>query len=112
MRTPPGRRDLAGGVRMLMTGSGRRLTRLGQQPAGLVLDLDGDLGKRVGVLAVVVGAEQQLAVTRKEDSYVCGSTAAVTQVKGAQRPRRGNRSGHGGASSPVSTDAGSSPALE
>jgi hypothetical protein len=38
---------------------------LDQQPAGFILNLDRDLGERLGVLAVVVSAEQQFAVTGK-----------------------------------------------
>src|SRR5215469_2866269 len=93
METPPGP-CRPGGV-LSPCWSGRGVVRLAQQPAGLVLDLHRDLGKRLGVLAVVVGTEQQFTVTGKQDAYVCGSATAVTQVKGAQRPRRGNRSGHG-----------------
>jgi hypothetical protein len=57
-----------------------RLARLGLQPASLVLDLDRDLGERLGVLAVVVSAEQQLTGSGQDYPYICGRPASVAQI--------------------------------
>src|SRR5215468_6103755 len=51
-----GRLDVCG----VSAGGRGSLARLVGKPGGLVLNLDGDLGQRVRVLAVVVRAEQKL----------------------------------------------------
>ena len=56
--------------------------RASSQPCCLVLDFHGHLGQRVGVLAVVVSAEQQLAATWEQHAHVCGCPAPVAQVAG------------------------------
>src|ERR1700752_617458 len=64
------------------------------QPSRLVLDLDGNLGQRFGVLAAVMGAEQQLPGVRENNAYVRLGTTPVTQVRCLQRPAWCESSGH------------------
>src|SRR5262245_5916236 len=62
-------------------------------PAGLAGDRGAGLGQRVGVLAAVVGAEEQLS-RREDDTYVRLGAAAVTQVHGGQRFAGSHSTGH------------------
>jgi hypothetical protein len=55
------------------------------QPAGLVVDVDGDLAELVAVFPGVVGAEQQLATTGERDTQVGLRTAPVATVYCGQR---------------------------
>src|SRR5215813_6189457 len=73
-----------------MTRGGRSVLR---EPFRLVLDLGTGLGQRVGVLAAVVSAEEQLS-RREDDTYVRLGTAAVTQVHGGQRLAGSHSTGH------------------
>src|SRR5215831_4339741 len=65
-----------------------------REPFRLVLDPDGDLGQRVGVLTAVVSAEEQFARAGEHDTHVCLGAAAVAQVHGGQRLAGGHRTGH------------------
>jgi hypothetical protein len=62
--------------------SGALVFGLGDELAGLVLDLDRDLGECLGVLAVVMRAEQQFARTRQEYAYIRWRSASIAQVMG------------------------------
>src|SRR5262249_62327532 len=73
-----------------MPRGGRSVLR---EPFRLVLDLGTGLGQRVGVLAAVVSAEEQLS-RREDDTYVRLGTAAVTQVHGGQRLAGSHSTGH------------------
>jgi hypothetical protein len=55
------------------------------EPGGLVLDVDSDLGQSLGVLPVVMRAEQQLRVTLEYDTDIGLGAAPVTQVHGVER---------------------------
>jgi hypothetical protein len=62
--------------------------RLGQ-PVALVLDVDRDLGQRLGVHAAVVRAEQQFSAIGEEHANIRLGAAAIADVQGRQRPCRG-----------------------
>src|SRR5262249_58487999 len=64
-----------------------------REPFRLVVDVGTGLGQRVGVLAAVVSAEEQLS-RREDDTYVRLGTAAVTQVHGGQRLAGSHSTGH------------------
>jgi hypothetical protein len=55
---------------------------LGGQSGRLVLDLDRNLGQRIGVLAVVVRAEQQFSGPREQNTYIRGRSTPIAQVAG------------------------------
>src|SRR5215467_742884 len=74
------------------------------EPGGLVVDLHGDLGERVRVLAVVVCAKQQFRRSGQDYPHVGRGTAPVTQVVGVQRLRWGHRSGHVRLPCPIAAD--------
>src|SRR5206468_5078066 len=71
-----------------------------REPFRLVLDLGAGLGERVGVLAAVVSAEQQLSPRGEDDTDVRLGTAAVTQVHGGQRLAGSHSTGHVASSVP------------
>jgi hypothetical protein len=55
---------------------------LGSQSGRLVLDLDRNLCQRIGVLAVVVRAEQQFSGPREQNTYIRGRSTPIAQVAG------------------------------
>src|SRR5579875_1064263 len=74
-------------------GSERLASRLlgvlrGDQAAGLVVDLYRDLGERVGVLPVVMGAEQQFRRAREDNSGIALRRATIAERRGGERRRR------------------------
>src|SRR5256884_8716632 len=82
---------LPGGMCQLCETAGGSALR---EPFRLVLDLGAGLGERVGVLAAVVSAEQQLSPRGEDDTDVRLGTAAVTQIHGGQRLAGSHSTGH------------------
>jgi hypothetical protein len=62
------------------------LRRRARQPAGLVVDVHGDLRQGRGVLPVVMRAEHELQTVGEQDPDVSLGTAAITAVHGGKRP--------------------------
>ena len=76
--------------RLVLRGGGL----LGDQPASLILDVDGYLGECLRVLAPVVRAEKQLSLVREQDANVRLRATAIAEIQGGQRPGGGYSSGH------------------